>query len=91
MSVSSAIESLKPIAQGALDVIKAFTGSPEDAANDSKIGQAVDILVAVVPLFEGWAQGEHITQSDVENAFGEMDEARDAFRAEIEKQKAEGG
>lgn len=90
MSVTSVIDSLKPIAQSALDVIKAFTGTPQQASSDSRIGDAMDILKAAIPLIDDWAHGMDITQDDVEAAFVDMDSARDAFRAEIAKQQAAG-
>lgn len=86
MSAASTIAGLMPLLKQAADTIAQFTGTPEEASKSSVIGDAAEVLGAIVPLVESFSHGMEVTPDDVRASLLGMDQALDAFDAEIAKQ-----
>lgn len=86
MSVASTIAGLMPLVKSAADVIASFTGTAEQASKSSVITDAAEVIAAVSPLVDSFSRGMEVTPEDVRAALAGMDDALDAFDAEIARQ-----
>lgn len=86
MSAMTVITGLMPLIKNAADVIQTFTGTAEEARSNSVITDALEIIGATAPLVDSFARGMEVTEEDVRAALAGMDQALDAFDAEIARQ-----
>jgi hypothetical protein len=86
MSAISVITSLMPLVQSAASVIQSFQGDAKAASTNSAIADAAEVLSVVAPLVESFSRGIEVSPEEVREALVGMDQALDAFDAEIQKQ-----
>jgi hypothetical protein len=86
MASLDVIKSILPLIQAASQVIGGFTGGDEAARNDNKVTDAFDVITAVVPLIDTFANGNEVTPDDVRQALAGYDQALADFDAEIARQ-----
>lgn len=86
MSTISVITGLMPVLKSAADVIQQFTGTAEEARENSVVSDALEIIGALSPLVDSFAHGSEVTPEDVRAALAGMDEALSDFDAEIARQ-----
>lgn len=82
------INGLIKVGKDAFDVIGAFRG--DDPTGDDKVQQAIEVLQAVFPLVEDFANGQEITEQDAQTALDEWSDHLDELQAEIARQRAGG-
>jgi hypothetical protein len=83
----SALTSLLPGLKKAIGVVESFTGSAATARTSSTVQDAIQVIGAVVPLFQQFGAGNEVTPDDVRAALGNNDRALADFDAEIARQE----
>lgn len=90
MSAASTITGLMPLLKSAADTIAAFTGTADEARGNNVIQDAAEVISVIAPLVDSFSRGNEVTPEEVRASLAGMDQALDAFDAEIARQEQQG-